>query len=29
VKSIFQKFNVHDRTAALAEAIRRGIIHIS
>jgi DNA-binding NarL/FixJ family response regulator len=28
VKSIFQKFNVHDRTAALAEAIRRGIIHI-
>ena len=27
-KSIFQKFNVHDRTAALAEAIRRGIIHI-
>jgi DNA-binding NarL/FixJ family response regulator len=29
VKSIFQKFNVHDRTAALGEAIRRGIIHIS
>ena len=29
VKSIFQKFNVHDRTAALAEAIRRGIIHIN
>ena len=28
VKSIFQKFNVHDRTAALGEAIRRGIIHI-
>lgn len=28
VKSIFQKFNVHDRTAALAEAVRRGIIHI-
>ena len=28
IKSIFQKFNVHDRTAALAEAIRRGIIHI-
>jgi DNA-binding NarL/FixJ family response regulator len=28
VKSIFQKFNVHDRTAALAEALRRGIIHI-
>ena len=22
------KFNVHDRTAALAEALRRGIIHI-
>jgi DNA-binding NarL/FixJ family response regulator len=29
VKSIFQKFNVHDRTAALGEAIRRGIIHIT
>ena len=28
VKSIFSKFNVHDRTAALAEALRRGIIHI-
>ena len=28
VKSIFQKFSVHDRTAALAEALRRGIIHI-
>lgn len=28
VKSIFAKFNVHDRTAALAEALRRGIIHI-
>jgi DNA-binding NarL/FixJ family response regulator len=28
VKSIFVKFNVHDRTAAMAEAIRRGIIHI-
>jgi len=28
VKSIFQKFNVHDRTAALGEAIRRGMIHI-
>ena len=27
-KSIFQKFNVHDRTAALAEALRRGVIHI-
>lgn len=29
IKSIFVKFNVHDRTAALAEALRRGIIHIS
>jgi DNA-binding NarL/FixJ family response regulator len=29
VKSIFAKFNVHDRTAALAEALRRGIVHIS
>ena len=29
VKSIFVKFNVHDRTAALAEALRRGIVHIS
>ena len=28
IKSIFQKFNVHDRTAALAEALRRGIIHV-
>jgi DNA-binding NarL/FixJ family response regulator len=28
IKSIFQKFNVHDRTAALTEALRRGIIHI-
>lgn len=28
VKSIYAKFGVHDRTAALAEAIRRGIIHI-
>jgi DNA-binding NarL/FixJ family response regulator len=28
VKSIFSKFNVHDRTAALAEGLRRGIIHI-
>ena len=28
IKSIFVKFNVHDRTAALAEALRRGIIHI-
>jgi DNA-binding NarL/FixJ family response regulator len=28
VKSIYAKFGVHDRTAALAEALRRGIIHI-
>jgi DNA-binding NarL/FixJ family response regulator len=28
IKSIFQKFDVHDRTAALAEGIRRGIVHI-
>jgi two-component system, NarL family, response regulator len=28
IKSIFAKFNVHDRTAALAEALRRGMIHI-
>jgi DNA-binding NarL/FixJ family response regulator len=28
IKNIFQKFNVHDRTAAMAEALRRGIIHI-
>jgi DNA-binding NarL/FixJ family response regulator len=28
IKSIFSKFQVHDRTAALAEALRRGIIHI-
>lgn len=28
IKSIFTKFKVHDRTAALAEAVRRGIIHI-
>ncbi len=28
VKSIYLKFGVHDRTAALAEAIRRGIVHI-
>ena len=25
---IFSKFNVHDRTAAHAEGLRRGIIHI-
>jgi DNA-binding NarL/FixJ family response regulator len=28
IKSIFLKFNVHDRTAALAEALRRGMIHL-
>ena len=28
IKSIFIKFNVHDRTAALAEALRRGMIRI-
>ena len=28
IKSIFLKFRVHDRTAALAEAVRRGVIHI-
>jgi two-component system NarL family response regulator len=28
VKNILQKFKVHDRTAAMAEALRRGIIHI-
>jgi two-component system NarL family response regulator len=28
IKSIFFKFNVHDRTAALAEGVRRGIVHI-
>jgi len=28
IKSIFSKFHVHDRTAALAEAVRRGIVHI-
>jgi len=28
IKSIFLKFNVHDRTAALAEALRRGVVHI-
>lgn len=27
VKSAFKKFNVHDRTAALTHAIRRGIVH--
>jgi DNA-binding NarL/FixJ family response regulator len=29
LKSIFVKFSVHDRTAALAEALRRGIVHIT
>jgi DNA-binding NarL/FixJ family response regulator len=28
IKSIFSKFNVHDRTAALAEGLRRGVLHI-
>jgi two-component system NarL family response regulator len=28
IKSIFTKFNVHDRTAALSEGIRRGLVHI-
>jgi len=28
IKSIFAKFNVHDRTSALAEAVRRGVVHI-
>ena len=28
IKSIFQKLNVHDRTAALSEAYRRGLVHI-
>ena len=28
IKSIFAKFNVHDRTAALAEGLRRGILHV-
>jgi two-component system NarL family response regulator len=28
IRSIFDKLNVHDRTAALATAIRRGIIHL-
>jgi DNA-binding NarL/FixJ family response regulator len=28
VKNIFHKFKVHDRTAAMAEALRRGIIHV-
>jgi len=28
LKSIFLKFNVHDRTAALTEALSRGIVHL-
>jgi two-component system NarL family response regulator len=28
IKSIFAKFGVHDRTAALAEGVRRGIVHL-
>ena len=28
IKSIFAKLNVHDRTAALAEALRKGLIHL-
>jgi two-component system NarL family response regulator len=28
VKNIFSKLDVHDRTAALAEAVRRGLVHI-
>jgi two-component system, NarL family, response regulator len=28
IKSIFSKLGVHDRTAALAVAIRRGIVHL-
>ena len=28
VKSIYAKLGVHDRTAALGEAIRRGLVHI-
>jgi two-component system, NarL family, response regulator len=28
VKSIYAKLGVHDRTAALGEAIRRGVVHI-
>ena len=28
IKSILSKLNVHDRTAALAEALRRGLIHL-
>jgi len=28
IKGIFHKLNVHDRTAALAEALRRGIVRV-
>jgi two-component system, NarL family, response regulator len=28
-RSIFVKLNVHDRTAALSEALRRGLVHIN
>jgi two-component system NarL family response regulator len=28
IKSIFSKLKVHDRTAALAEGLRRGLIHL-
>jgi DNA-binding NarL/FixJ family response regulator len=28
MKSIFAKLEVHDRTAALALAVRRGIVHL-
>jgi two-component system NarL family response regulator len=28
VRSIFVKLNVHDRTAALSEAIKRGLVHL-
>jgi two-component system NarL family response regulator len=28
IKAVFIKLNVHDRTAAMAEALRRGIIHM-
>ena len=28
IRSIFVKLNVHDRTAALSEAIKRGLVHL-
>jgi two-component system NarL family response regulator len=28
IRSIFAKLGVHDRTAALAEALRRGIVRV-